>query len=86
MLKQVHSGIHKATKQPVALKFISKARKTLEEIAAIKREIKLHRGLHHPHIVELWDAFETDKDFCLVTELARGTVLFLQEYCRLDDT
>ena len=48
LLTQVHSGIHKSSRQPVALKFISKDNKTPEDIAAIKREIKLHRRPESP--------------------------------------
>jgi serine/threonine protein kinase len=40
--------------------------------AQVAREIQIHKGLDHPHIVQLYAAFEDSKHVYLVQEFAAG--------------
>jgi len=56
----------------VALKFISKAKKTEKEVRSLRREIDIMRSLRHPNIVQMLDSFDTQHDIVVVTEFAQG--------------
>lgn len=58
----------------VALKIIPKDRNM--KMSRVKREIRILRLLHHPHIVKLYDVFESDKDIVLSMEYVEGGELF----------
>jgi len=58
--------------QVVALKFISKTKKTEKEVKSLRREIDIMRSLRHPNIVQMLDSFDTDHDVVVVTEFAQG--------------
>ena len=58
--------------EDVALKFITKRKKSRKELAALRREVQILRKLNHRNIILLLDYFETKHDFCVVTELAQG--------------
>lgn len=36
---------------------------------AVKREIEIQSTLHHTKVLQLYDAFEKDKQMCIVMEL-----------------
>ena len=42
------------------------------------KEIAINKGIEHPHIIRLYDYFETDTDIYLVFEHASGGELFEQ--------
>ncbi|CAG0921534.1 unnamed protein product [Notodromas monacha] len=66
----VHRGICRATGEEVALKIMDK--KKIQDMNLAKRvsnEIKLHKSLNHPSIVELLTSFEDDKYVYLILEL-----------------
>lgn len=46
----------------MALKFIPKVGRSEKELQSLKREIEIMRGLKHPHIVQLFDSFETSAE------------------------
>lgn len=48
--------------QVVALKFIPKHGKTVEELHSLQREITIMRALRHENIVALYDWLETDTE------------------------
>ena len=56
----------------MALKFISKAKKTEKEVRSLRREIDIMRSLRHPNIVQMLDSFDTQHDIVVVTEFAQG--------------
>ncbi|KAG5188417.1 kinase-like domain-containing protein [Tribonema minus] len=69
---KVHKGRRKHTGQTVALKFISKHGKSQKDLKSLRQEIAILRTLNHENIILMFDAFETDRDFCVVTEFAQG--------------
>ncbi|CAM9140358.1 unnamed protein product, partial [Discosporangium mesarthrocarpum] len=69
---KVYKGRRKHTGQTVALKFISKHGKSSKDIRNLRQEIAILRTLNHENIILMFDAFETDREFCVVTEYAQG--------------
>lgn len=64
--RRVHTG------QLCALKFIPKHGKTSKDIRNLRQEISILRNLNHENIILMFDAFETNHEFCVVTEYAQG--------------
>ncbi|XP_026278007.2 death-associated protein kinase related [Frankliniella occidentalis] len=58
----------------LAAKFVSVARK--EDRRNVEREVDLMRCLQHPRLLQLYDAFEYEKNVCLILELIEGGELF----------
>lgn len=54
----------------MALKFISKRGKSDKDLQNLRQEIEILKKLKHENIVLLLDAFETQNEFCVVTEFA----------------
>lgn len=54
------------------MKFINKHGKSEKDIKNLRQEIGILRKLNHENIILMFDAFETDRDFCVVTEYAQG--------------
>lgn len=54
------------------MKFISKHGKNEKDIKTLRQEIGILRTLNHENIILMFDAFETERDFCVVTEYAQG--------------
>ena len=54
------------------MKFILKHGKSERDMAALRQEIDILRGLSHEHIIKLLDFYETPQEFCLITEFAQG--------------
>ena len=67
----MYKGRRKHTGQTVALKFISKHGKSPKDIRNLRQEIAILRTLNHENIILMFDAFETDREFCVVTEYAQ---------------
>ena len=70
---KVSLGMHKATNQLVAIKSINK--EFLEEERSrrkVAKEVSILKKLQHKNIVNLYETFETEKHFLLVTELWAG--------------
>jgi len=70
---KVSLGMHKVTNQLVAIKSINK--EFLEEERSrrrVTREVAILKKLQHPNIINLYETFETEKHFLLVTELCPG--------------
>jgi calcium-dependent protein kinase len=56
-----------------ALKIIKKSRyKTNAEIKMIKNEIAIMKLVDHPNIVKLFEFFEDDENFFIITEFCSG--------------
>ena len=72
----VNLGIHKKTKQKVAVKIINKDRlKTSEDKELVRLEIGILKLCHHPNIVRLLDHLENEDYIFIVTEFLEGVTL-----------
>ena len=69
---KVYKARRKATGFTVAMKFITKHGKSEKDIKNLRQEIKILRNLNHENIILMFDAFETEREFCVVTEYAQG--------------
>lgn len=70
----------------VAMKFINKHGKSEKDIKNLRQEIGILRKLNHENIILMFDAFETDRDFCVVTEYGQGELFdILQDDKRLPE-
>jgi calcium-dependent protein kinase len=59
-----------------AVKLIRKESMTEEEETSFKYEISILKKLDHPNILKLYEVFEDEKRYYLVTELCKGGELF----------
>ncbi|GLD96432.1 hypothetical protein PINS_up005115 [Pythium insidiosum] len=76
---KVYRGRRKYTGQVVALKFVSKRGRSARELHNLREEINILRRLHHINIIAMLDSFETDGEFCMVTEYAQGELFQVLE-------
>lgn len=76
---KVYKGRRKFSGQIVALKFITKRGKSEKDLASLRQEIEILRGLHHENIILLLDSFETAHEICVVTEFAQGELFEILE-------
>ncbi|KAJ3450246.1 serine/threonine-protein kinase brsk2-like protein [Anaeramoeba flamelloides] len=73
---KVKEGVHESTGKRVAIKIISKTNLKPKQSIKIHREIAILRLLSHPHILDLYDVYETSKYLFLILELVEGGELF----------
>ncbi|KAK8498148.1 hypothetical protein V6N12_066978 [Hibiscus sabdariffa] len=76
---KVYKGRRKYTGQTVAMKFIMKHGKTEKDIHNLRQEIEILRKLKHENIIEMIDSFESQQEFCVVTEFAQGDLFQVLE-------
>lgn len=69
---KVYKARRKNTGLTVAMKFITKHGKSEKDIRNLRQEIGILRKLNHENIILMFDAFETDREFCVVTEYGQG--------------
>jgi Ca2+-binding EF-hand superfamily protein len=82
----VFLGIHKKTKQYVAIKTIKKESMTPKDIELVKSEIDIMKMCKHPNIVRLLDHFENSQFTFIVMEyLSGGTLANYLEHTPVDD-
>ena len=68
------------------MKFISKHGRSEKDIKNLRQEIGILRDLHHENIILMFDAFETEREFCVVTEYGQGELFdILQDDQRLPE-
>ena len=61
----------------IALKVIKKSKyKSNAELKMIKNEIAIMKLVDHPNIVKLFEFFEDDESFFIITEYCSGGQLF----------
>ncbi|XP_050291316.1 serine/threonine-protein kinase TIO isoform X3 [Quercus robur] len=76
---KVYKGRRKFTGQTVAMKFIMKHGKSEKDIQNLRQEIEILRKLKHENIIEMLDSFESEQEFCVVTEFAQGELFEILE-------
>mgnify|MGYP001495450667 CR=1 FL=1 len=76
---KVYKGRRKHTGQTVALKFIGKHGKSERDLRNLRQEIAILSALDHENVVKMFDYFETEREFCVVTEFARGELFEILE-------
>lgn len=79
----VHLYEHKLTGNQVAIKFVdTETMITPEDVNRVYSEIGVLRGLKHPNIVFLIDAFDSDGKICFVMEYCSGGELkdYIESY------
>ncbi|OHT04215.1 AGC family protein kinase [Tritrichomonas foetus] len=69
---RVYKARRKYTSRMVAIKMINKKGQHEEDLISFRREIDILTKVDHPNIMRLLEVLETDTDFCVVSELARG--------------
>ena len=69
---KVYKARRKNTGFTVAMKFINKHNKSEKDIRNLRQEIGILKKLNHKNIILMFDSFETDREFCVVTEYAQG--------------
>jgi serine/threonine protein kinase len=80
---------HTITKDDVAIKFIDfDSLNSTEDVNRVFSEMVVLRGLKHPNIVQLHDAFTTNDKVCLVMEFCSGGELshYLEDHGKLPES
>jgi len=65
---KVWKVVHKKSRLERAMKQMKKSSILKEDKEKLFSEMNILRNLDHPHIVKLYELFEDDKNFYLVTE------------------
>ena len=73
---EVRKCINRKTKVIRAVKLVRKESMNREELQSFQEEIAILKQLDHPNILKLYEVFQDDKRFYLVTELCKGGELF----------
>jgi fused-like protein len=76
---KVYRARRKGTGLVVAMKFIVKKGKNEKELRSLRQEIDILTELNHDNIVLLLDAFETQTEFVVVMEYAKGELFEVLE-------
>ena len=66
----------KDTSDSYAVKVVTKSKLTKEDEIALKDEIQVLKELDHEHIIRLYDVYEENSYWYLVTEQMKGGELF----------
>lgn len=74
----VYEGVHRRTRELVAVKCVEKSRLTKMEEKGLIEEVRVMRKLNHPNIVRLIAFYDEPRMFYIVTELMTGGELFDQ--------
>lgn len=70
---QVRLAVHKATKQKRAVKIL---KKTKENVKEIMEEVHILSQLTHPNIMQIFEIFEDNANYYIVSEYCKGGELF----------
>ena len=83
---RVYKARRKNSGFTVAMKFISKYGKNEKDIKTLRQEISILKTLNHENIILMFDTFESEREFCVVTEYAQGELFdILQDDKRLPE-
>jgi len=73
---EVRKCTHRETKEVRAVKVLKKESMDAAEKEAMLNEIRILKSLDHPNIVKIYEYFEDEKRFYIVTDLIKGGELF----------
>ena len=73
---EVCKCIHKSTNEMRAVKMIKKESMSRVEKAMLFTEIENLKKLEHPNILQVYESYEDDVNYYIVTELCEGGELF----------
>lgn len=73
---EVRKAVHKASGLSRAVKIISKSATSEEDHERLVNEVEILRKLDHPNIIKIYEFYQDDKFFYIVTELCTGGELF----------
>lgn len=59
-----------------AVKIIDKSKASEEEIKQLINEVEIMKKLDHPHIVKVYEYYQDEKFFYIVSEMCSGGELF----------
>ena len=76
---KIYRAQRKSTYQIVAIMKIGKKKKQDKEIKSLRLEIDILKKIFDENVIQLLDSFETNSEFCLVTELAQGQLYEILE-------
>jgi len=71
---QVYQCIHRPTSHPCAVKIIQKSQ--VDRHDRLRREVLLLKQVSHPNIIQMYDCYEDEDTFRIVTEICHGGELF----------
>lgn len=70
-------GVQTITGEKVAIKILEKSKiQDQTDIDRIAREIKILKKVRHPHVIQLYQIIETERELYLIMEHANGGELF----------
>lgn len=72
----VKLGINCVTKKKVAVKIIDRTKLSEQVLSKVEREIAIMKLIDHPHVLGLYDVYESKKHLFLVLEHVSGGELF----------
>mmetsp|Transcript_16508 Transcript_16508/g.31275 ORF Transcript_16508/g.31275 Transcript_16508/m.31275 type:complete len:335 (-) Transcript_16508:1085-2089(-) len=72
----VKEATSRTSRKSYAAKIVTKAKLTKEDEIALKDEISILKDMRHDHIINLYDVFDEESYYYLVTELMMGGELF----------
>lgn len=73
---EVKEGTKQSDGKSYAIKIVTKSKLTSEDETALKDEIDILNGLEHKHIIRLYEVFNEERLYYLVTERMMGGELF----------
>jgi serine/threonine protein kinase len=72
LTSRVYSASVRGTGTKLVLKTYIKAELNGLTSHQVRREIDIHSRVSHPHVVDMWGAFEDDERFVILMELGKG--------------
>jgi len=73
---EVRMCVNRATSAQRAVKVLRKSNMDEEEKRMLFNEINILKNIDHPNIIKMYEFFEDDKRYYLVTEICKGGELF----------
>lgn len=73
---EVRMCVHRESGAQRAVKVLRKSNMDESEKAILFNEINVLKGIDHPNIIKMYEFFEDDKRFYIVTEICKGGELF----------